>query len=276
MRKHEIDMIFTDFDGTLLRSDRTVSKKDYDTLIRLGERGITRVIATGRSYFSFSRVVRNDFPVDFLIFSSGAGILDWKNGNILKRHSMDPDYVEIMIDKLIKIDVDFFVHYPIPENHAFKYFYTGRENTDFSARIALYEDYAEPLNGRLEQFGPACQFIVIIPNDEDLYFSITDELKDAQIIRSTSPLDGKSIWIEIFPSTVSKSSASEWLSKFAGIEAEKTLGIGNDYNDIDLLKWTGRSAVVSNGIPLLRNLYPVVESNNENGFSDAVRKFIGI
>jgi len=276
MKYNEIEMVLTDFDGTLLRSDRVISKKDYNTLLRLGNSGITRVVATGRSCFSFSNVVSNDFPIDFLIFSSGAGIMDWKTGKILKKHSMHPDYVETMIDKLIKMNVDFFVHYPIPDNHAFKYFYSGRGGTDFSARVALYEDYAEPLNGRAEKFGPACQFIVVIPNDENLYFSITEELKGVHIIRSTSPLDGESIWIEIFPPEVSKSRASEWLSRFAGIDTEKTLGIGNDYNDIDLLKWTEKSAVVSNGIPVLKNLYTVVKSNNENGFSDAIRKFTGI
>ncbi|MCD6117824.1 HAD family phosphatase [bacterium] len=276
MKNSNIKMILTDFDGTLFRSDRAVSRRDWNTLISLGENSVTRVVATGRSYFSFSNVVSNDFPIDFLIFSSGAGIMDWKTGKILKKHSMHPDYVETMIDKLIKMNVDFFVHYPVPENHAFKYFYSGREETDFSARVALYEDYAEPLNGRAEKFGPACQFIVIIPNDEDRYFSITDELKGTHIIRSTSPLDGESIWIEIFPPEVSKSSAAEWLCKFIGIEQKTTFGIGNDYNDIDLLKWTEKSAVVSNGIPLLKNLYTVVKSNNENGFSDAVRKFAGI
>ncbi|RKY78467.1 Cof-type HAD-IIB family hydrolase, partial [candidate division KSB1 bacterium] len=45
MKYNEIEMVLTDFDGTLLRSDRVVSKKDYNTLLRLGNSGITRVVA---------------------------------------------------------------------------------------------------------------------------------------------------------------------------------------------------------------------------------------
>ena len=40
-----------DFDGTLLRSDRSFSDTDLDALVRLGEIGIIRAVATGRSLY---------------------------------------------------------------------------------------------------------------------------------------------------------------------------------------------------------------------------------
>ena len=42
-------LFITDFDGTLLRTDRTLDEKDLETLEKLGRMNIVRVIATGRS-----------------------------------------------------------------------------------------------------------------------------------------------------------------------------------------------------------------------------------
>ncbi len=64
-----------DFDGTLLRSDRSFSDVDLKALIRLGELGIIRAIATGRSIYSINTVSISALPVDFILFSSGAGII---------------------------------------------------------------------------------------------------------------------------------------------------------------------------------------------------------
>ena len=76
-------MVVTDLDGTLLNDRRKVSREEYSTLLELGRREIPRVIATGRSLFSVSKVLPDDFPVDYLIFSSGAGCLEWKKRELL-------------------------------------------------------------------------------------------------------------------------------------------------------------------------------------------------
>ena len=41
-------IVATDFDGTLLQSDHTVSERSRETLTMLGKMGILRVIVTGR------------------------------------------------------------------------------------------------------------------------------------------------------------------------------------------------------------------------------------
>ena len=44
-------MVITDLDGTLLNRERKVSDRDAATLRRCAERGIVRVIATGRNLY---------------------------------------------------------------------------------------------------------------------------------------------------------------------------------------------------------------------------------
>ncbi len=76
-------IIFIDLDGTLIGDNRKVSERNLNSLQRAGDLGITRVIATGRSLFSFRKSIPLDFPIDYLIFSSGAGVMDWKTQQLI-------------------------------------------------------------------------------------------------------------------------------------------------------------------------------------------------
>ena len=92
-----------------------------------------------------------------------------------------------------------------------------------------------------------------------------------KIIRATSPIDHKSIWMEVFHPDVSKGNACLYLSKCLGISQKNTIGIGNDYNDIDLLEFANQSFVVENAPAELTESYRTVSSNNDSGFTMAVR-----
>ena len=83
-------LFFCDFDGTLLRSDRRFSDTDMNALVRLGEMGIIRAVATGRSLYSINTVSISELPVDFILFSSGAGIIRHPGGSIIRKVSLEP------------------------------------------------------------------------------------------------------------------------------------------------------------------------------------------
>ena len=87
-------LFIMDFDGTLLRSDRTFSSIDLDALEQLGELGIIRTIATGRSLYSFNTAAVRDLPVDFVIFSMGAGVLQHVKGKVVRRVSLETHEVQ--------------------------------------------------------------------------------------------------------------------------------------------------------------------------------------
>ncbi|MBN1635808.1 MAG: HAD family phosphatase [Deltaproteobacteria bacterium] len=266
-----IHMVVTDLDGTLLQPDHTISLKDYQTLLQLRKAGICRVIATGRSLFSAQIALADDLPLDYLIFSSGAGIVDWKTKQILFSRCLEAKAVGEIAKFLIAHNFDFMIQDPIPENHTYAYFQTGRENPDFELRNEIYHEFARPLDIDPRDFGRACQIITIIPQDVAAYEQIRRQLNHVKVIRATSPLDGNSIWVEIFPRGVSKGHATEWLCERISINPASVLGIGNDYNDIDLLEWVGHAVVLANAPADLKETYEVAASNSNSGFSNAVR-----
>ena len=101
-------------------------------------------------------------------------------------------------------------------------------------------------------------------------------LPEFRVIRATSPLDHRSRWFEIFPRGVGKSFATGWLRARGHGAAGLSLAVGNDYNDVDLLEWAELPFVVANAPGELLSRFPNVPSNDEGGFSEAVRRGLAV
>jgi Cof subfamily protein (haloacid dehalogenase superfamily) len=269
-------MVVTDLDGTLLNSSHQLSERNLDTLQNLGEIGITRIIATGRSVFSAKNALPSDLPLDFLVFSSGSGIEDWDRKKLLKSCNLSREEVFLSYNLLIKKGIDFFVLDAVPNNHYCAYLKQNPYNPDFDSRLALYKEFAREIDRNHFIAGEACQLIGIAYGEEAAatYQQIKNSIEDLNVVRSTSPIDGKSVWIEIYPREASKSNGLVYLSDMLHIEPEDTMVIGNDYNDLDMLRWTAHPFVVANAPVELRNEFPVVASNDDDGFSNAVELWL--
>lgn len=271
-----IEMVITDLDGTLLRDDKTVSEYDIKTLKKLGKKGICRVAATGRTFYNL-RVLPDDFPLDYVVFSSGAGIYDWQRKKLLKKYSLLPQQVQRIKKILLEHDVDFHIYKTIPNNHYFARHETGRSNSDFYMLYDRYKKFKLPMDIKNEEFGEACQFLVIFAYHTHQFDKISQQVGDSiKIIRATSPVDSQSVWMEFFNPEVSKGNGAAWICQKDGIDETRTIGIGNDYNDLDLLKFTRHSFFVENAPDELKSMYETTHSNMNSGFSATVKKFVEI
>jgi hydroxymethylpyrimidine pyrophosphatase-like HAD family hydrolase len=202
--------------------------------------------------------------------------MHWPTKTLLVTHNLKQSDILQASRVLQAHKLDFMIHHPIPENHHFLYYDTGQGNPDFLRRYHRYKEFGQPLKSNQPGLEAACQIVAIDPcqGDASCYRIIRQQLSTLKVIRSTSPLDGASTWIEIFPTTVSKALASDWVAGQYTIPARNILAIGNDYNDLDLLEWAGHSIVVSNAPSELKQTYQTVSSHNENGFTEAVSFWI--
>lgn len=273
-------MVVTDLDGTLLDPEHRLSAVDRDTLEALGRAGIVRVVATGRSLFSAQKVLGPELAIDFLIHTSGAGIVTWPARDPIRTEHMAAPLVTELVRVLTDRACDFMLHRPIPDNHEFFVHRSRRDNADFDRRLARYASHARELPLPFRATEAMCQAVVIEPSPPPgTQAELEAELPAFRVIRATSPLDGTSTWFEVFPKGVGKAAAAAWLvQRIAALRPRATaercvcLAVGNDYNDMDLLEWADFGFVVGNAPEELRRRYPNVASNRESGFSDAVRR----
>ncbi|MCP4117347.1 MAG: HAD-IIB family hydrolase [Desulfobacteraceae bacterium] len=274
-------MFITDLDGTLLRDDKRLADSDISALEALGARGITRVVATGRSWDSFREIMEKlgfmgpgrVLPVDYVIFSTGAGIMAFPQADLIQQYALDPSEVDRITTYFEGQGLDYMVHKPIPRTREFVFRSHGRSNPDFWSRIELYRHCASVMEpGKINGFGRATQVLAIVPKNEapGVVSRARQALTGLSVIKATSPLDNRSVWIEVFPRSVSKSQAASWLGKRLGADPANVVALGNDYNDLDLLDWAGYGFVVDNAPADLKSRFRTVCSNNRCGVARAI------
>lgn len=272
-------MFITDFDGTLLTDDGRIRGRDLDTLAGLRAAGVTTVIATGRSFYSFRRALKHmglgtkDLPLDYLIFSTGAGIMAWPGGQLIRSCSLPKDRVLEIAVCFDRIGFDYMIHKAIPDTSYFLFKFTSGDNPDFLRRMAMYSDFGTPLEAGSTIYDQSTEVLAIVPGGlpwEQLDV-LRRELSGFSVIPATSPLDHKSSWIEVFPFGVSKSASAQWLARHLGVGRAMVTAVGNDYNDEDLLAWAGQGFLMDNSPDALKNKFLCSGANNECGVSLAAK-----
>ncbi len=268
----DLEMVLLDLDGTLLNDNKKIGNKDLDALHKLGCLGKIRAVATGRTFYHSIKVLEESVPIDYLIFSSGAGIYDWKNKEMLFKSTISKSKIVEIADKLVEMDMNFSVHKEIPNNHKYNYFKAFNDVSDFDLRNSINCKHG---NKALETINltDSTQILIISSKISDVE-KISKAFPEMKVIRASSPIDGKSTWIEIFNTDVSKAKGAMFLCDKLNISQKNTLSIGNDYNDSDLLAWANNSYVVANSPNDLKQRYTTCCSNNNNPLTDVLRLFV--
>ncbi len=279
-------LFVTDLDGTLLTDRKNIAAADLKALQHLRARGVLVAIATGRSNYSFNKLIQqlectgleSALAVDYVIVSTGAGLMTFPDSRIVTSFTLSGDEVFCISEYLENHGLDYMIHKPVPETMRFLYRSHGGENPDFHARLEMYKEYSTPfLKSSVREFGKATEVVCIVPaeNGHDLADKVMTDLSQFSVIRATSPLDGESVWIEIFPSNVSKSQTTQVLAERMSIQHQNICAVGNDFNDDDLLQWVEHGYLVSNGPSSMKEKLHVVGSNNESGVREAIDHWLG-
>lgn len=257
----------TDLDGTILPHEGSFHKKDIEALTQMGQQGIVRVVATGRSlYYSF-QALAPDFPIDYLVFSSGAGVYDWRRKEILRTLHLNRRQVSGLQSFLIQKGLGYTLHRYIPDNHCFWYKQGDVLHPDLNRFVQNRIDFATPIERLADDEDLFCQMLTILnePLEASHFF---DQLQGVKVIRATSPLDGKSIWVEIFHQQASKANGIQMICDLEQVSDDGVWVLGNDYNDLDMLNhFNVHAYVVANAPDQLKRKFRVVPSVNEAGMS---------
>ncbi|PKP37532.1 MAG: hypothetical protein CVT98_05985, partial [Bacteroidetes bacterium HGW-Bacteroidetes-15] len=195
---------------------------------------------------------------------------------ILYTTGLTSNEVQSVVNELISHNVDFMVHEAIPANHRFLYHDSGKNNPDFHRRIEVYRQFCQPFIPGVIYDESVTQILAVLPHDVVWFENLKKRFPALKVIRATSPLDGHSIWMEIFRRDVSKAYGVNWLCTNLNIDKENVITLGNDFNDLDMLCSFKNSFVVENSPEELRKQFKTVKSNDNSGFTDLVERYVGI
>jgi Cof subfamily protein (haloacid dehalogenase superfamily) len=275
MSMKDIKLVATDLDGTFLKNDHSISPENLNALHSLGNRKIVRVVATGRNLRKVMEVIPLEVPFDYIVYSSGAGIYNWKKQQHIFQQNISHDAASLLIDHFRERDYNFYMFAPAPANHRLWYYRGNQECEEFNRYFEFHRSHSGPLLKEEISSDGICQFLLIIPEDDVRFEQLKNEIEnrsgEIRVIRSSSPVTKGFIWIEVFHRDVSKGHGVKHICDMLEIHPRETFGIGNDYNDIDLLNFTAYSFLTENAPAPIKGRYFPLPSNENDAFAHAIR-----
>lgn len=241
-------MIVTDLDGTLLRSDKSISQRTLDVLQELDSHNIKFVIATARAKRSVQKILPFDLNNMYIVYYNGAEIY---NGDNLIYHK----YIE---SETVKSIVKWLIHQCSGINIALEI--SNELYTNFE--ISVMKGWIPPctqVDFSSFDYKPAAKILVDIRSGVDVD-AIKDVLpEDCKIIIT----DGGTLG-QISHKECSKINAIKSIAKILRYELEDIIAFGDDYNDSKMLMECGTGVAMGNAPDDIKKLANIIAATNDD------------
>jgi len=225
----DINMIVCDLDGTLLRTDKTISEYTLNMFEKCRKLGIKIGIATARSEMSILHIIDKVRP-DVLITNGGA--MCKYDGEIIYTAYLDAETTNAIVLRLLDEKDIGAIGLETNEN----YFVSQAEaaGQDYP-QTAVYIDFSK------EAFAPAQKITTKMPKEPAK--NIAADFPGAAVMFFADER-----WV-----TFSCKNATKWqgvtaAARHLGIDKSNIAAFGDDYNDIEMLANCGLGVAMGNGI----------------------------
>ena len=264
MGKFDGVLFCTDLDGTLLRGDKTVSAENRAAIDYFKSEGGLFTFITGRLPFTAEDIVRAVQPNAPFGCINGGAVYDPATKTYLWKQELPRAALELVeyVDNNIEdfgVQINLFDKaYFSRENSAMA---TFRKLTGAPNIVVDYKDVKEPIAKVV--FGDEREGGI----DRVLSLLRSHPRADEFAFVSSEPTLG-----EILPKGIHKGVALQKMVECIGVVPEKTIAIGDYYNDIGMLKTAGLGIAVGNALPEVKAVADhVTVGNEEHAIARVVR-----
>lgn len=257
---NSIKLVVTDLDGTLLDEKGQLSDENRRIIIKLKEKGIKFVIATGRPYFTLESVVKSwklDGYIDAIIANNGLE-LAVINGPYFEGSMLKKEWLYEILERYKDLPGNFCLYYDG--------MLIGQKMDDFMRRVssknqieARIENLATFIQADIEKLLFACD-----PNDMHLieqFYQQTGE-KRFRGFKSQEYL------FEFMHPDVNKLEGVRKYCEFIGITLDNVMAFGDNLNDLEMLVGSRIGVAMENGDIKLKEIANyIAPKNNVSGLA---------
>ncbi|MDO0926913.1 HAD family hydrolase [Streptomyces sp. TG1A-8] len=258
-------LVATDLDGTLLRSDGSISRRTRDALAAATAAGAAHIVVTGRAA-PWTRPVLDDLGYDGLaVCGQGAQVYDAGRHRLLTSVTLDRRLAGVALAK-IEAEVG-----PL-------YLAASRDGLD--GEVLVGPGYAvtgklpaTPLRDVSDLWtAPLNKIYIQHPTLTD------DELADAARQAAggfvTVAMAGAGI-VELLPLGLSKATGLSLAARRLGLKAADTIAFGDMPNDIPMFAWAARGVAMANAHEQLKAVADeVAGSHDEDGIAVVLERLL--
>lgn len=269
-----IKLLAIDMDGTLLNSNKEISQRNKEALLKAKEKGVYIVLSTGRILKSaqyFADTIKLDNPI---VSCNGAVVTD-ENRNVIFKQSMDKEIVRKIMELGLKHNIyhhfydynQFYASQLVDEVIEF-YNPENAKKQNHYIDVNLYENIQNVMDNKdLDIF----KFMFLDP-DQDRLSKLRKEL---ELIEQLTIVSSANTNVEITDKGVSKAKGLTVLAEKYNIESKDIMAIGDSENDLSMLEYAGFGVAMSNANhKVVQKADFITTSNDEEGVAKAVEKFI--
>jgi len=265
-----IKLVTIDLDGTLFDNQKKISEKNKIAIKKAKELGCNVVIATGRPLNGVLPVLKElDLldDTDYCIIYNGAKIFNVKTKELVFSSSITGSDVKDLYYEALRLNT-YLQAFCIDETLITK---EHNPYTDVEASLNHIKD-------ELYDFDTIC--------DDDLFLKfmmVNDEETLNRVIKEINPIfkekysmvRSSPIFLEFLNKNTNKGNALVALANYLNIPIEDTMAIGDQDNDISMIKAAGFGVCMANGVDEVKCAADFITLDNESsGVAYAFEKFI--
>ena len=246
-------LVATDLDGTLLRSDLTVSERTLETFGRLERSGITLVFVTGRPWRWMDPVLAQTGRRGRVVCANGAVVLDGASGDVLRNWTIPTETLRSVTTAVR----DAFPSAIFAVERGPRMLH----EPDYPVRHDLGRTDEDEVSWSELVAQPAEKLLIRAPSVEaaELWTRCT-RVFDGTVTPTHSGFRGL---IEVSAAGVTKATGLAWVAQRCGVDPEAVLAFGDMPNDIPMLSWAGRGVVVAGAHPEAAAVAHTVTTGND-------------
>lgn len=266
-------LIVSDLDETLLRDDGTVSKQDIQSIKNLSALGVKFVPNSGRGFASMQRLLA-DFGTlnqdgQYVISYNGGVIVNNYHNQVLVSHYLDYDIAnQLYLLALEQANLGIHIY---TLNDVYIYNASDDELAYLKTRNVQYHDFADT---DLSTFSETPIVKIIMENTDHEQL---EKFKSKALAEVTVPLTitfSSGRYVEFNPAGIDKGRAALELAAKLQIKPEEVIAIGDNSNDLSMIKAAGMGISVQNGIPEVKDASNLIldATNNENPITEIYQR----
>ena len=259
--------VFLDLDGTLLDDNKNISQENYDAIEYVTQKNGYVILSSGRSIAATKNFWSKVKASRYLIYSNGAGIFDAQENETIFATSIDNDICLILYDYAIQNNICIRLDTQY-----------GRYITNMKYSTSTDIFFNEDINKFLDE-NKVLQISYMSESTENIEYSIDyinksfhEYLKIENYYTDFYKGD-KTCVINIVNSNTSKGNAISGLCKFLKIDINDVIAIGDDLNDISMIKAVGLGVAMKNAKPEVKEIAKqITDDNNNSGVAKILKE----
>jgi len=251
------ELIAFDLDGTLLRSDGSLSPRVRQAVREIKNRGCVIVLSTGRPWRAVAKTVERLGVVDYCVCLNGAS-LHKPDGQLLKLTAMTEQQTRESAQLARRLIPGVALAADMADGrHIWDEHFTHDFPADFSMAPFRVPDAISALDGPVLTWLLDCKAVAPMKAIEAM---------SAQMPEGTEVRPSGLETPEIVASGVSKGTGLNEVAALNAIDASNAWVFGDGLNDLEMFLWAGHSVAMRNGHPkVLSMAADIAPSHDEDG-----------